>query len=86
MKKGRRESRTGRALNFVVLAVLLVLVSCEIYYVFMLREKIEDRSYELKSMSMQLRSLKNERLQLHEELASIKYAAREDVDGNSPVR
>lgn len=75
-----------RVLRFLALGFLLGLVVFETYYIFLLRERFSARSEELKSMSMQLQSLKNERGELHEELSSIKYSAREDADGNPSDR
>jgi hypothetical protein len=83
---GVAESRMGKALRLFALGFLLSLVVCETYYTFLLRERFSVRSDELKSISMQLQSLKNERAELHEELSSIKYAAGEDADGNPSVR
>jgi hypothetical protein len=80
-------SRLGQALRFFVVAFLLTLVVCETYYVFLLRKRFSVRSDELKSISMQLQSLKNESAVLHGELSSMKkYTAGEDADGNPSVR
>ncbi len=85
-KKGNDRSRRGQAFRFVALCFLLTLVVCETYYVFLLRERFSLRSEEVKNISMQLQSLRNESAALHEELSSIKSAAGEDADGNLSVR
>lgn len=84
--KGVVGGRVRQILRFLALSLLLGLVFFETYYIFRLRERFSARSEELKSMSMELQSLKNERGELHEELSSIKYSAREDADGNSSDR
>jgi hypothetical protein len=83
---GSGESRMGKAFRLFALGFLLSLVVCEAYYTFLLRERFSVRSDELKNISMQLQSLKNERAELHEKLSSIKYATGEDADGNPSVR
>jgi hypothetical protein len=83
---GGGRSRRGKAFRFFALGFLLSLVVCETYYTFLLRERFSIRSDELKSISLQLQSLKNERAELHDELSSIKYRAGEDADGNPSVR
>jgi hypothetical protein len=84
--KGNDGRRLGQAFRFLALCFLLTLVVCETYYVVMLRERFSVRSEEVKNISMQLQSLRNESAALHEELSSIKSAAGEDADGNLSVR
>lgn len=83
---GGGERRLARALRVLVLGLLLGVVACETYYIVSLRKRVSARSDELKSLSMQLQSLRNERAELHEELSSIKYSNGEDTDGNPSVR
>lgn len=76
----------GLILRSLFLVFLLAALVLETYYIFLLRARVSARSDELRSISMQLETLKSERSELHQELSSIKYAAREDADENPSVR
>lgn len=80
------ERRFGLAFRFFGAGLLLIMVVCEAYCLFLLRERFSVRSDELKSLSMQLQSFKNEEAKLQEELSSLNYATREDADGNPSFR
>lgn len=72
--------------RFLVILFLTAAVLVEGYYIFVLRDTIDKQTEDLKNISMQLQSLKNERAGLHEELSSIKKLAGDDKDGNTPDR
>ncbi|MDA8079901.1 MAG: hypothetical protein M0Z79_13325 [Nitrospiraceae bacterium] len=71
-----------------VLAVLLLLavVLLEAYYIVVLRNTIYRQAEDLKSISMELQSLKTDHTTLREELSSAERSAGEKKDGNSPDR
>ncbi len=71
-----------------VLGVLLLLavVLFEAYYIVVLRTTIDRQAEELKSISMELQSLKTDQTTLREELSSAERSSGEKNDGNSPDR
>ncbi len=76
-----RWTRIAFKLLFVFLLAAAVVV--EGYYIFVLRDKIERQSEELRSISIRLQSSKNESTDLREELSSMKKMAGEGKDGNT---
>lgn len=76
--------RKGIRLLFILL--LAAAVFMEGYYIFVLRDKINKQTEELKDISLQLQFLKNERDDLHEELSSVKKSAGESQNGNTTER
>jgi len=70
-----------RLLMFGLMAVVLL----EGYYIFELRYRTENQEEELKAISMQLQSSRNERKALHEELLAIKKAVEKN-NGNASQR
>ncbi len=69
--------------RFLLVALLAAVVAVEAYYIALLREKIDRQTEELRGLSMQLQSSKNESTELREELSSIKKLAGEKKDGNT---
>jgi len=61
-------------LRVVVMLGLMAAILLEGYYILELRHRTEDQEEELRTFSMQLQWLKNERDALHEELSLIKKA------------
>jgi hypothetical protein len=89
----RREDDTvgnarGSVFRIVVIFFLLAGLCFEGYYIFVLRAKIEKQAEELKNISIQLQSLNNERINLREELSSIKKSTNDHGDdhGNTADR
>lgn len=81
-----RSSEGARiALKFLLVLLLMAGVVVEGYYIFVLRDKIERQTEDLRTISMQLQSSKNESTDLHKELSSIKKMAGEGKDGNTAV-
>ncbi len=78
-------SSDGRRIALRLLAVLLLMaaVAVEGYYIFVLRDKIDRQTEELRTISIQLQSSKNEGTDLREELSSMKKMAGEGKDGNT---
>jgi len=76
--------RKGIRLLFILLLATVVFI--EGYYIFVLRDKINKQTEELKNISLQLQFLKNERDNLHEELSSVKKSAGESQNGNTTER
>lgn len=78
-------SSDGRHIALRLLAVLLLMaaVAVEGYYIFVLRDKIDRQTEELRTISIQLQSSKNEGTDLREELSSMKKMAGEGKDGNT---
>ena len=67
--------------------LLGALVIAEGYYIFILRDKIDRQTEEIKNVSMQLQQLKLERGNLSEELSSItKPTTGEENDGDTDKR
>lgn len=64
---------------------LMAVVLLEGYYIFELRYRTENQEEELKAISMQLQSSRNERDALHEELLAIKKAVEKN-NGNTSQR
>ncbi len=69
--------------RFLLVALLAAAVAVEAYYIAELRDKIDRQTEELKVLSMQLQSSKNESTDLREELSSVKKLAGEKKDGNT---
>jgi hypothetical protein len=68
----------------LLILLLLALVAVEEYSILSLREKIARQGEELRNISFQLQSLKNERAALGEELSSMKELAGDKTDGTTP--
>jgi Tfp pilus assembly protein PilO len=71
------------ALRLLLVLVLIAAVVVEGYYIFVLQDKIERQSEQLRTISIQLQSSKSESTDLHEELSSMKKMAGEGKDGNT---
>lgn len=86
---GGEESAPGRSdgIRFVrkllLVLLLMAVVALEGYYIFVLQDKVEKQSEELRNISIKLQSSKNESADLREELSSIKKMAGEGKDGNT---
>jgi hypothetical protein len=81
---GAQGSRLHVLARFLLVALLAAVVAVEAYYIAVLREKIDGQTEELRGLSMQLQSSKNESTELREELSSIKkLAGGEKKDGNT---
>ncbi len=75
-----------RALKVLLTGALIAAVLAEGYYIFLLNGKIEEREEELKKISVQIQTLKNERDTLHGELSAIKKSMEARRDGNTSER
>lgn len=75
-----------KGIRFLFILLLAAAVFMEGYYIFVLRDKINKQTEELKDISLQLQFLKNERDNLHEELSSVKKSAGESKNGNTTER
>ncbi len=91
--KAAREHETlgnarGNLFRSLIIFFLLAALCIEGYYIFVLRDTIEKQTDDLKNISIQMQSLKNERIKLHEELSSIKKSTGDKGDdhGNTPRR
>ncbi len=73
---------TRTVLRLLLMFGLVVAVLLEGYYIFELRYRMGNREEELKTISMQLQSLRNERDALQEELSSMKKSG-ENKDGTT---
>ncbi len=73
-------------LRTIVVLILLAAVCLEGYYIFILRDKMETQTEEMKNISIQLQLLKQEKENLREELSSIKKLAGEDRNGHTTER
>jgi methylthioribose-1-phosphate isomerase len=67
-------------------ALVITIVAVEGYYIVVLRDKIERQTEELKNISIQLQSSRNESTDLSEELSSMKKIAGEKNNGNTADR
>jgi len=90
-KQENRESSNLRmkqlAIKLFLALLLSSLVVAEGYYIFILRDKIDKQTEEIKNVSMQLQQLKLERGNLSEELSSItKPTTGEEKDGDTDKR
>lgn len=66
--------------------ILIVAVGIEGYYIYVLRDRIEQQSEELNHTSMQIQALRHERISLEDELQLIKKTAGERDNGNTAQR
>jgi ACT domain-containing protein len=73
-------------LRIILVLLLLAVVAAEEYSVIVLRNKIAGQDKELKKISIELQTLKNERTALGEELASMKKITGDKKDGTTPAR
>ena len=80
---GKPAGWTRKARNIFLLLILIAALAAEGYYIFVLRDKIEKQTEELRDISIQLQSSKNESADLREELSSIKKMAGERKDGDT---
>jgi len=76
---------TRAILRLFVMLGLIAAILLEGYYILELRYRTENQEEELKAISLQLQSLRNERDALHEELSSLKKAG-EKKNGNTSQR
>jgi len=70
-------------IRFLLVALLVAAVAVEAYYIGVLRDTIDRQTEELRNLSTQLESSKNESTDLREELSSVKKLAGEKKDGNT---
>ncbi len=80
---GRSSERVRVALRLLLGIMLMAAVAVEGYYIFVLRDRIDRQTEELRNISMQLQASKNQSGDLREELSSIKKMAGERKDGNT---
>jgi hypothetical protein len=82
------QTRNGNqtVLWVLLIGALIIVAGIEGYYIYVLRDIIERQSEELTHTSMQIQSLRHERLSLEDELHLIKKAAGENNDGNTAQR
>jgi cell division protein FtsL len=88
-ENGNNSSLRLRQILIRLLLVLLLsaLAVAEGYYIFILRDRIDKQTEEIKNVSMELQKLKLERGNLSEELSSIKKSTiGEDKDGDTDKR
>jgi hypothetical protein len=78
--------RRGMMLRLLLAALVITIVAVEGYYIVVLRDKIERQTEELKNISIQLQSSRNESTDLSEELSSMKKMAGEKNNGNTADR
>jgi hypothetical protein len=78
-----RSDRTRLVRKLLLVLLLMAVVALEGYYIFVLQDKVERQSEELRNISIKLQSSKNESADLREELSSIKKMAGEGKDGNT---
>ncbi len=83
---GKPAGWTRTAVNILFVFMLIAAAAVEGYYILVLRDKIERQTEELRDISVQLQSSKNESADLREELSSIKKMAGERKDGNTVDR
>ncbi len=77
------QGRLHLFVRFLLIALLAAALAVEAHYIFVLRDKIDRQTEELRSLSMQLQSSKKESTDLREELSSVKKLAGEKKDGNT---
>jgi hypothetical protein len=91
-ERGLHRSMSGRQpapllsqplVRVLLILLLLALVAVEEYSILSLREKIARQGEELRNISFQLQTLKNERAALGEELSSMKKLAGDKNDGTT---
>lgn len=78
-----RSDRIRLVRKLLLVLLLMAVVALEGYYIFVLQDKVERQSEELRNISIKLQSSKNESADLREELSSIKKMAGEGKDGNT---
>jgi predicted Holliday junction resolvase-like endonuclease len=76
---------TRAMFRLLLLFGLMAVVLLEGYYIVALRHRAENQEEELKAISMQLQSSRNERDVLREELLAIKKAVEKN-NGNASQR
>jgi len=77
----------GKGLRLFLIVLLIVAVIAEGYYIYLLQNKIEERSDELKNISVQLQFLKSEGEDLKSKLSTAEKTAAGDAgDGNTAER
>lgn len=73
-------------LRAVFVFVVIALVVAEGYYIISLRNRINRQTEELKSISLQLQEIKNEKTELNKELSTIKGIQGSGKVTDSPER
>lgn len=73
-------------LGLFLIFFLVTAVCIETYAIFVLRDTIEKQADELKNISIQLQSMKTERVNLHEELSSIKKSTNNNGDDDGKTQ
>jgi len=82
-----RDFAKGRRLRLFLIALLIVAVIAEGYYIYHLQNKIEERNDELKNISVQLQFLKSEGEDLKSKLSTVeKTATGDNGNGNTAER
>lgn len=76
----------GNGMKLLLIFLLVVAVSIEGYYIYLLQDKIEKRNDELRNLSVQLQFLKNEREDLKASLSSANKKTGAVGDGNTAER
>lgn len=74
------------ALRILFIFCLLAAIIVEGYYIVTLRDRISTQTEELKRISFQLQTMKNERDTLHEELSTVKGSPGEEQNGDTAQR
>lgn len=78
--------RPRLALRIMLVFLLTAAVLLEGYYIFVLRDKIEKQTEELRNISIRLQNSKDESADLRDELTSIKKITGETKNGNTADR
>jgi len=73
----------GRSVRPLLIFLLVAAVLAEGYYIYLLQDKIEKRSDELKNISVQLQFFKTERENLKASLSSAKKTGDADNENSS---
>jgi len=82
-----RAFANGSGLRLFLIVLLIVAVIAEGYYIYLLQNKIEERSDELKNISVQLQFLKSEGEDLKSKLSTAEKTTAGDAgDGNTAER
>jgi hypothetical protein len=83
---GQRGLLRRNVLGLFLIFFLVTAVCMEAYAIFVLRDTIEKQADELKNISIQLQSMKTERVNLHEELSSIKKSTSNNGDDDGKTQ
>jgi len=81
-----RGNGARRIARLFVIVGLIAAVVAEGYLITVLRDRIDKQTEDLRTVSLRLQSLKNERDNLHDQLSSIKKSSGGGNDGNTDTR